>query len=300
MIPNVIHFVFGLMEDFGGKPFGMIHYLAVKTAHDRNRPDAIKFHYHYEPSGEWWDRAKPYLTLVRVTPPTEIFGNPLLHVAHQADVIRLEVLLREGGIYLDIDVLCINSLTPLRGHACVMGMEGDHDLCNAVILAEPGAEFLRLWHEEYRTFRSKGRDEFWDEHSCKVPLRLARDHPGLLHVEDEFSFFWPLYTGRNPAMLWSRSGGNPPPGFSFRCKQWLARMLLEGSYCIHLWEQLWWEPYLSQLSPTSLAARDCNFGKLFARDLDDQQSGARYRMLARFVRPFVKKLIQKISSRETQ
>lgn len=36
---------------------------------------------------------------------TEVFGNPVWHYAHKADVIRLEALKEFGGIYLDVDVL---------------------------------------------------------------------------------------------------------------------------------------------------------------------------------------------------
>jgi hypothetical protein len=292
MIPNIIHFVFGLKDDFGGKPFSLIHYLAVKSAYDCNRPDAIKFHYRHEPEGEWWEKARPYLTLVRTEPPTEIFGNPLLHVAHQADVMRLELLLREGGIYLDMDVLCINSLAPLLRHHCVIGREGKSDLCNAVMLAEPNAEFLRLWHGEYRTFRARGRDEFWDEHACKVPFRLAREHPGLVRIEDEFSFFWPLHTGASPAILWSRYAEGFPARLMLRSKQLLALLFLKGSYCVHLWEQLWWEPYLRRLTPESLAAEYHNFSKLFAGHLDGAHPVSRHHRLARLLRPLVKIMVR--------
>ncbi len=60
MIPNVIHFCFGLSQDHGGKPFSLVHYLAVRSAVEVNRPDAVRFYYCYEPSGEWWERARPY------------------------------------------------------------------------------------------------------------------------------------------------------------------------------------------------------------------------------------------------
>ena len=47
MIPNIFHFIFGLTEDFGGKPFNIIHYLAIKSAYDLNNPDSINFYYKY-------------------------------------------------------------------------------------------------------------------------------------------------------------------------------------------------------------------------------------------------------------
>ena len=131
-IPNNIHVIYGLAENFGwdeyehfvaevGKtmkrpkadPFNIIRYLNVKSAYDVNKPDNIFYYYKHEPEGEWWDRALKYITPIKIEPPTEIFGNPVNHFAHQADVIRLQVLIEEGGIYLDSDVLCNKSFGPL-------------------------------------------------------------------------------------------------------------------------------------------------------------------------------------------
>lgn len=97
MIPNVIHFIFGFAHDFGGKPFSLVHYLAIKSAHMVNSPERINFYCQYEPEGEWWEKAKPYVNVIFVTPPTEIFGIPLHHIAHQTDVLRLQVLIEQGG-----------------------------------------------------------------------------------------------------------------------------------------------------------------------------------------------------------
>ena len=127
-IPNNIHIIYGLSPTFGwdeythfvsevGKTmtrpkadvFNIIRYLTIKSAHDVNKPDNIFFYYKHKPYGEWWDRALDYITPVEIEPPTEIFGNPVNHFAHQADVIRLQLLIEEGGIYLDSDVLCNKS-----------------------------------------------------------------------------------------------------------------------------------------------------------------------------------------------
>lgn len=266
MIPNVVHFIFGLKEDFGGKPFSFIHYLAIKSAHERLKPDAIKFYYKYEPQGPWWDASKEYLTLVKVEPPREIFGHPLLHYAHQADVLRLEILMKQGGIYLDVDVLCLNSFGPLLKYQCVMGMEENLGLCNAVILAAPGAPFIRAWYDSYRTFRSKGRDEFWNEHSVLVPLRLARRVPGLIQRQDKYAFFWPNYHEASTA-FWSPTAFGTPDTWLARFKRWTVLNFISNSYCVHLWEGLWWEPYLKDISPESIADQENIFSKLCRNEL---------------------------------
>jgi hypothetical protein len=35
-----------------------VHYLAVKSAYDINKPDKIFLYYTFEPSGEWWEKDK--------------------------------------------------------------------------------------------------------------------------------------------------------------------------------------------------------------------------------------------------
>lgn len=268
MIPNNIHFIFGLQEDFGGKPFSFLHYLAIRSAYECNRPEVIKFHCIYEPTGEWWQRSREYVTLARVECREEIFGNPLLHYAHRADVLRLELMLREGGIYLDTDVICLRSFAPLLKYDCVMGREGRVGLCNAVIMAKPNAEFLRRWREAYRSFRSQGRDQFWNEHSVLIPRRIAAANRALIHVENRFSFFWPLH--RDPVLLWGNDAAGDRGTVPWPAMQWVARRILNRSFCIHLWATLWWERYLKDLSPEYLERADNNFSRLCRRFVSNQ------------------------------
>ena len=99
--------------------------------------------------------------MVFVELPTEVFGNPLSHFAHKADVLRLRILLETGGIYLDLDTICQRPFTPLLDGQVVMGREevlktdGSREvsgLCNATIIAPPRSRFLELWYDAYRAF----------------------------------------------------------------------------------------------------------------------------------------------------
>ena len=93
-IPRVVHFIFGLSADFGGKPFALVHHVVIKAAIHAIKPDVVYFHHAHEPRGEWWDQTRPLLALRRIKPPNSIFGKPVRRFAHQADVIRLELLLQ--------------------------------------------------------------------------------------------------------------------------------------------------------------------------------------------------------------
>jgi len=235
-----------MQPDFGGRPFSYLHYLSIVSAAKTNKPDKIFFHYQFEPSGKWWKRAKPFLTLNKIEAPKEIFGRPLLHYAHQADVVRLNALIEHGGIYLDSDVVCLKSFEPLRKHEFVMGIQPDRGLCNAVMLAAPQARFLKIWHSEYQWFRSQGKDQFWEEHSVVLPAQLAQKHPDLLHIEEQKSFFYPNYD--RPLVLF----GNAVEDFS-------------KAYCLHLWESVWWKDHLELLSPLVLRISRSNFARLVRR-----------------------------------
>ena len=122
MIPNVFHFIY-LTEEPGLNPFGLSHYLAIKSVVCVNRPDAIYFHCNYEPEGQWWDMTRPLVTVQRVTPPDLVHGNKVVHLAHKADVIRLEILKEYGGIYLDLDTICVRPLREFYQLSFAMGQQ---------------------------------------------------------------------------------------------------------------------------------------------------------------------------------
>lgn len=121
-IPKIVHFIYGLR---GPEPtLDLIHYLAIKSAHDVLKPDKILFHYHYMPVGDVFERARPMLTLRHVPLVTNIFGRPVSHFAHAADVVRLEALLEFGGIYLDLDLISLKPIDHLLENTFVMAQEG--------------------------------------------------------------------------------------------------------------------------------------------------------------------------------
>ncbi|MBN9614109.1 MAG: hypothetical protein BGO25_03605 [Acidobacteriales bacterium 59-55] len=240
-IPNEFHFIFGLTDDLEAQHFCFIHYLAIVMCHRINHPERINFYYAFEPSGIWWNRARPYLNLIRVAPPHEIFGIALTHPAHMADVLRLELLLKRGGIYLDIDVLCLRPFRSLEHFDMVLGEERGVGLCNAVILAKPNAPFLRRWLDTYRTFSS----EDWNRHSVRVPKLLAELHPDEIHVVDYKKFFWPLYKEDQLRSFFLGSGSR----------------YCDESYCVHLWASLTWS-HLKNIQPQDIWDSNAEFALL--------------------------------------
>jgi hypothetical protein len=230
-----------MSSDFGGKPFSLVHYLAIKSAITVNQPSATLFHFAYEPDGYYWEKVKPFLTLCPVAAPNEIFGKTLRHYAHKSDIVRMKVLLEHGGIYMDLDTISKRSVAPLLTHKAVLGKEGNVGLCNAVILAEKNAEFLQIWLNTYHDFDP---DE-WGYHSVILPLQLAPKYPTLLHMEEGDSFHFPLHTA---SLLYEECHDYPK------------------AYIHHLWQHLFWD-YLKVLDEERILTHDTTYNVIARRFL---------------------------------
>ena len=247
MIPKVLHYIFGMASDAGGKPWSLVHYVCLRSAIERIRPTDVFFYCEDEPTGPWWELTCGLVSVERIKAPREIFGNPLLHDGHRADVVRLENLLSKGGIYLDVDVFVHGAFDSLLGHATVLGKQvlGETviGLGNSIILAEPQASFLKRWYSEYRSFRSKGQDAYWDEHSVRLPYELSKRFPDEITILPHTAFFWPTYTTEGLALIFDST----------------SPIDISRAYATHLWETPAWEPYLEHLTPRRVRSVDTNF-----------------------------------------
>lgn len=269
MIPNIFHFVFGMAADFGGRPFSLSHYLAIKSAIEVNKPGTVYFHYEYEPGGEWWEKIKPLLTLNKIKAPESFSGRPLYHVAHKADVVRLQALKETGGIYLDLDTICVKPLSELLHHSFIIGQElkGEYipknwrqkikhavrkklqaegvdeinGLCNAALLSEKNSDFVNLWLNTYSSFRSQGRDKYWNEHSVLVPIQLAKENADKITIVGPYAFHYPLYNKPGLQAMFEKVTDFP------------------NAYLHHLWESFSWNDYLSKLTIEDIRQRDTTY-----------------------------------------
>lgn len=263
MIPNIVHLIF-YNEPPRTQPFALYHFLAVESALRWLRPNSLRFYTNNAPHGPFWERLQGRIEVVRVEPPLEVFGRPLRHYAHRADVMRLDLLIEYGGIYLDLDTIVRRSFAPLLEHPAVMGLQkypdGSCGLCNAVILSEARHPFLLEWRRSYQTFRSSGMDEFWDEHSVQIPLELAgigpfgdrRRQRSDIEILPAESFFEPSYWPYDLKRLFERV--EP----------------FEASFAHHLWASFSADRYLDRLTPDVIRSVDTTYNLLARRLLDSE------------------------------
>lgn len=191
-IPNVVHYVFGLERDFGHIKFGLTHYLSILGTTMNIGPQFIKWTYRYLPEGVWWNCASPHLHFNRVEDVTHVHGRPRpMRVQHKADILRMQIMLNEGGMYMDSDVIPLRSWGSLRNFSnLVMGKEGEYGLCNAVMLGAANTTFINRWWAEYATFDPEKQ---WAYHSVSLPKQLQGAHPSEVTVLSPTAFFTPSF-----------------------------------------------------------------------------------------------------------
>ena len=114
----------------------------------------------------------------------------------QSDVTRLEILQREGGIYLDTDMLMLHSMEvlPFLGHDFIIGYEpGETSMCNALMLSEPDAPFIKLWLDKMpEALQSKT----WAQGGVVTPFEVWRENSHLAMAADA-DWFCPLGLNKN-------------------------------------------------------------------------------------------------------
>ena len=270
------HFVFGLREQT--EPFHVLHYLCLASCRAVNRPRSIHFHYRHEPFGPWWEKIKPHLKLERVTHIASGFaparyGNSAegrlieqlgLGYAHEADFLRLDILLAHGGVYADMDTLFVREYPDAwfeesfaigeENAPPATGRISRPSLCNAVMFARAGAPFAARWRERM----AEVFDGTWNRHSCDEAARLWAHQRGTLRVL--------------PSVYFYRYGSSIAG----------LRTLLEETdrshddlYSVHLWAHLWW------------AASRTDFSTVHAGEIDEIWLRERDCTLANLARPFL-------------
>lgn len=251
-IPKKIHFIYGLKPDFGGIPFNFAHWAAVRSAQRWNPDYEIHIWVEHKPENAYFADLETDIEIHEVKSPDSIYGNPIPHFAHRADVLRLQTLIEHGGIYLDVDTITAKPFDDLLRHDVFMAKVKNsgnlYGLCNAVMGGVANAPFLKTWLEGFRNFRSTGYDQFYDEFACEYPLRLAANNPKEIHIYDENAFFAPDMTPAGLKDLFIEDREFPE------------------AWCHHLWEKNA-NKVLARFNERNFSAISCTYTSLVRRIL---------------------------------
>ena len=274
-IPRVVHFTWGLKGD-GAFTFAL--YLAIRAAQTSIKPSAIKIHYtHLDRENRWFKALESNLTLIYHDPADYLdaagFGaggnRKQWHVAHVADVLRLEILRDEGGIYLDADAYALQSFDAiLRGaRDVVMAHEGGnrYGMANAVIVAKKGAPFIERWLKEYVNFD----EQDWNWHSVVLPKRLADQNPEEICALSPMAFFWPLWTDSHIEYMHALLNKEEAREVEARLGKF-GGALHQEQLVYHAWSHNSFERFVERLTPDVIRRENTRFNILMRRFLSDE------------------------------
>jgi hypothetical protein len=247
-VPRIIHFV----HLYPARDLPLYALIAIRSAMYHHPDWRVVLHCYEPPSGPLAATILDQLILSYIA-PFDFFGlAQIVHPAHKADIVRLVALNELGGLYLDLDTVCVKSFDKLRNASFVMGIQASWmsdapKLCNATMLAASNSEFGKSWQRAYQYFRSRGRDILWDLHSVCIPARLAINRPKTISVCDHDAFFFPMWDDV-ARML-----------FDEESEQF--RQHFGNAYSFHLWSQFN-ASLLRRVTPTWLSTSDSVYARL--------------------------------------
>mmetsp|Transcript_36929 Transcript_36929/g.61205 ORF Transcript_36929/g.61205 Transcript_36929/m.61205 type:complete len:276 (-) Transcript_36929:122-949(-) len=184
-IPNVVH-----QPWLHGTRLRWEHVLGMIATHFIVRPSSYWLYYDKQPplSLEWRCACDAFATkCVQQTGSHVVPGtrNRRLRMMHWPDIMRLELLIKHGGIFLDHDVYALHPLDELRrcpAAPVVAGLEEGlpRKLNPGVLLAMRQAHFLHIARASWQNYSTT-----WDYNCCEATYVLAEQHPTLVQLRSD-------------------------------------------------------------------------------------------------------------------
>lgn len=222
-IPNIYHFICL-------KPleFGLLHYLAIITTHFINIPYKIYVYVDEEPDTIYWHKIKKYITIEKVIPHKIFRGVEICYPQYQADILRLEILIERGGIYLDIDTLILKSMEELLDHESVLFANlkenGEiENITNGFLAFQPNDPFLKDWYDKIHKYLDS--DTIWAYGAVVLPVNIYKENISkykCIEIKD-FNLYCPFD--------WNNYGA----AFDLEKKD---NNLYQDAYSIHMWQTM--------------------------------------------------------------
>ena len=194
-IPKIIHFI---KSDDYSENFSIVHYLCMKSAYFYIKPEKFIFHTEVIPNTIWWRRLVndiPEIIIDLKPAPTHIGGKLLKFPAHKSDAWRLDLLIDQGGIYMDWDVLVVRSFDEiLNSGGVIFGLEKKEErfieaVGVATIFARPDEPFLKAWRTRMNHVFDGAK--CYACHSISLVKEMAHETPTALSLHHYLDFYHP-------------------------------------------------------------------------------------------------------------
>jgi len=111
-----------------------------------------------------------------------------LKVVHQADYIRVNIICKYGGIWLDSDTIYLNDFD-IDGDGFFI-IQGSTHLCNGVFASKANTQLMLEWKKNRYYFKCKGEKIGWTDIGNMILIEIKTLYPKYL---DKYK----IYNGMN-------------------------------------------------------------------------------------------------------
>ncbi|XP_059172907.1 uncharacterized protein LOC131953640 [Physella acuta] len=162
-------------------------YLSVLSALYVGGFQRVFVHGDTRPSGHWWDRLQgENLTFVHVETTETVYQQAVNVLAHKADVLRILILHKYGGVYNDHDVIWVKPISEeLRRYPATMCLdwpkleEWPRTGSIGMLVAKPKVPFLSKILDSFWLYR----DKIWEFNGVAVPYKIYERNPETVHID---------------------------------------------------------------------------------------------------------------------
>ncbi|MBA3752486.1 hypothetical protein H0X06_06930 [Candidatus Dependentiae bacterium] len=182
----------------------------------------------------WTDEDIPHLQLYN-----QGFYNASVNYGEKADILRYELLYRYGGIYLDVDFVCLKPLDELLQYdlfVSIQPLDCEGEIANGIIGSIASHPILQdcmvTIKDDWHAFNpSSVVDKVGPRHFQKSFMRFVKN--GASHIiAFPASFFYPIGLKDRLIGLENNNGKN---------NHQISSLLKPETFAIHYWTGSWWD-----------------------------------------------------------
>jgi mannosyltransferase OCH1-like enzyme len=154
LVPNIVHYVCLKQTKLSFSLF-----LSILSAWQNQKPSRIYIHCDdCSFNGKYWNELLKLKELNQILYINKlenfketIFKKKPGWIHHKSDVIRILILMHYGGIYMDNDMILVNSLDKYRKFEIAVSWDSDVDgIGNQIFVSNRNARLLKAMYDGYR------------------------------------------------------------------------------------------------------------------------------------------------------
>ncbi|XP_054154546.1 uncharacterized protein LOC128953097 [Oppia nitens] len=185
LVPNYVHYVLFRVNEIQFQ-----HFISILSVLRNQRPDRLYIHCDCrELVGQYYRRIQSVvnrtgsrLIVRQIQMPTHAYGTAInsTHLPwHASDIVRVQVLRKFGGIYLDRDVYVIKSFDEFFKYPMTLDFQNVFEIGNQVLIGHPSSQFLRLYYQSFSKYDTN--KTFYFNAGVRPVLDIVYKWPKLIH-----------------------------------------------------------------------------------------------------------------------